>query len=174
MGGDLLGRDARRWFRAQSIGTVRRPGGTPTAPSEFYDPWAETTLEIAPRWADGLAGIEEFSHLVVLFWLDRARRRSVAGPVAAAEGRPGGRPVGFFATRTPCRPNPLGIACPRLFRRDGNRLVVAAIDAWDGTPILDVKGYYLRDESRPDASVPDWLRGLWAGHDAERGRESDR
>jgi tRNA-Thr(GGU) m(6)t(6)A37 methyltransferase TsaA len=158
----------RRWFRVQAIGTVRRPEQE-TAPGEFLDPWAESVLEIEPHWAGGLAGIEGFSHLVVLFHLDRAPRRRSVGTPRAAEDAAGASRVGFFATRTPKRPNPIGIACPRLLRREGNRLVVAGIDAWDGTPILDLKGYYPRDEDRPDATVPDWLTALWAGHDAERG-----
>jgi tRNA (Thr-GGU) A37 N-methylase len=78
--------------------------------------------------------------------------------------------VGVFATRSPRRPNPIGIACPRLLRREGNRLVVSGLDAWDGTPIIDLKGYAPRDECRPDATVPDWLTALWRSHDA-RDRE---
>lgn len=161
--------DETRWFRTQAIGWVRRPEGT-TDPGEFLDPWAESVLEISPRWADGLAGIEEFSHLVVLFYLDRARRRRAVGNRRAAEDAAGLPPVGFFATRTPARPNPIGIACPKLLRREGNRLIVAGIDAWDATPILDIKGYYPRDENRPDATVPEWLSALWHRHDQERGR----
>ena len=163
-----MGSGAARWFRVQAIGTVRRPGGGPTAPGEFYDPWAETVLEVRPRWEAALAGLEGFSHLVVLFWLDRARRRRTAGDPRRAEDCPTAERVGFFATRTPRRPNPIGIACPRLLRRAGNRLIVSGIDAWDGTPILDLKGYYPRDELHPDATVPDWLLALWAAHDDQR------
>jgi tRNA (Thr-GGU) A37 N-methylase len=76
--------------------------------------------------------------------------------------------VGLFATRTPRRPNPVGMACPRLIRRDGNRLVVRGIDAWDGTPVVDIKGYAPRDDIRADAQVPDWLARLWKTHDEER------
>jgi tRNA-Thr(GGU) m(6)t(6)A37 methyltransferase TsaA len=159
----------RRWFRAQAIGTVRRPVGAPADPEAFYDPRAETTLEILPRLVDGLAGIEGYSHLVVLYWLDRARRPRAVPPPAPAEGQPALPPVGLFATRTPRRPNPIGLACPALLRRSGNLLVVSGIDAWDETPILDVKGYAPRDEGRPDASVPPWLDALWRRHDAERG-----
>jgi tRNA-Thr(GGU) m(6)t(6)A37 methyltransferase TsaA len=158
----------KRWFRVQAIGTVRRPERE-TAPGEFLDPWAESVLEILPRWAGGLDGLEDFSHLVVLFYLDRAGRRRTVGPPRVAEDAAGLAPVGFFATRTPKRPNPIGIACPRLLRREGNRLVVVGIDAWDGTPILDLKGYFPRDEGRPEATVPDWLTALWTRHDADRG-----
>ena len=158
----------RRWFRVQAIGVVHRPERE-TAPGEFLDPWAESVLEIEPRWAGGLDGLEGFSHLVVLFYLDRATRRRAVGRPRAAEDATGAPRVGFFATRTPKRPNPIGIACPRLLRRDGTCLVVAGIDARDGTPILDIKGYFPRDEDRPEATAPDRLSALWPRHDAERG-----
>jgi tRNA (Thr-GGU) A37 N-methylase len=58
-------RQTQRWFRVQPIGCVRRPGAEEPDPSAFYDPWAETALEILPRWAEGLDGIEEYSHSYV-------------------------------------------------------------------------------------------------------------
>jgi tRNA (adenine37-N6)-methyltransferase len=160
--------DKRRWFRVQSIGTVRRPGTGETNPDAFFDPWKESMLEIDDRWSQGLAGIEEFSHLVVLFHLDRISRRRAAGKQTQAEDTAGLAPVGFFSTRTPKRPNPIGISCPKLLRREANILYVTGIDAWDGTPILDIKGYFPRDELRLDATVPEWLTALWARHDEER------
>lgn len=160
----------KRWHRVQAIGYVRRPGTGETASNEFFDPWQESFLEIDERWSDGLIGIEEFSHLVVLFYLDRAERRRTAGEPRQAEDGYGLTPVGFFSTRTPKRPNPIGISCPKLMRREGNRLYVTGIDAWDGTPIIDIKGYYPRDEQRPDATIPGWLERLWSQHDEERGR----
>jgi len=158
---------ANRWFRVQPIGYVRRPGAPEPDPEVFYDPWEETALEILPRWVDALAGIEEYSHLYVIFWLDRVRRaRKPRFPVP--EGRDGLREVGLFATRTPRRPNPIGTSAPRLLRREGATLWVSGSDAWPGTPILDIKGYTPRDDLRPDATVPEWLETLWALHDAER------
>jgi tRNA-Thr(GGU) m(6)t(6)A37 methyltransferase TsaA len=158
-----------REFRMRPIGYLERPGVIEVDPEVFYDPAAESVLAIDERWADGLIGIDSYSHLVVLFALDRAKRRRSVGVARPAEGREGAEPVGFFATRTPKRPNPIGIACPRLLRRDGNRLTVTGIDAWPGTPILDVKGYTARDELRPEATMPNWLLALWEKHDEERG-----
>lgn len=157
-----------RWFRVQPIGYVRRPGAAEPDPDAFYDPWAETALEILPRWAAALEGIEEYSHLYVIFWLDRARRARKAR-VQRPEGRADLPEVGLFATRSPRRPNPIGVSAPRLLRREENTLWVSGIDAWPGTAILDIKGYASRDDLRPDATVPAWLETLWAGHDAERG-----
>jgi tRNA (adenine37-N6)-methyltransferase len=158
-----------RWHRVQPIGYVRRPGTSDPVPGEFYDPNQETIIEIIPRWADGLAGIEGFSHLVVIFWLDRMPRLRKVKPRIFAELRDELPPVGFFSTRTPKRPNPIGICCPRLLRREGNNLIVTGIDAWPGTPVLDIKGYFPRDELRSDATVPPWLEQLWRKHDEERG-----
>jgi tRNA (adenine37-N6)-methyltransferase len=157
-----------RWFRVQAIGYVRRPGAGDPDPEAFYDPTVETVLDILPRWSDGLAGIEGYSHLYVIFWLDRARRARKPR-THIPEGREGLPEVGMFATRTPRRPNPIGVAAPRLVRREGNMLWVTGIDAWPGTPILDIKGYAPRDDLRPEASVPEWLEALWGFHDAERG-----
>ncbi len=127
----------------------------------------ETALDILPRWSEGLTGIEGYSHLYVIFWLNRAQR--ARRPRAhVPEGRDGLPEVGMFATRTPRRPNPIGVAAPRLLRREGNTLWVSGIDAWPGTPILDIKGYAPRDDLRPEASVPEWLETLWEFHDAER------
>lgn len=161
------GPSASRWFRVQAIGYVRRPGLAPHDPAAFYDPAVETALEILPRWEDSLTGIEEYSHLYVIFWLDQARRARRAGRMRP-EGRQEMPEVGVFATRSPRRPNPIGISAPRLLRRDGATLWVSGIDAWPGTPILDVKGYAPRDDQRADAAVPAWLANLWELHDRER------
>jgi tRNA-Thr(GGU) m(6)t(6)A37 methyltransferase TsaA len=169
-GGFMMTKATRpaRWFRVQPIGFVRRPGAVNLDPETFYDPMVETALDILARWSDGLAGIEEYSHLYVIFWLDRARRTRKAR-AHVPEGRDGLPSVGMFATRTPRRPNPIGVAAPRLLRREGDTLWVTGIDAWPGTPTLDHNGYAPRDDLRPDATAPEWLETLWALHDAERG-----
>jgi tRNA (adenine37-N6)-methyltransferase len=153
----------------QRIGTVHRPDDPTSAEGEFFDPSTPSVIEIDERWEDGLQGIEEFSHLVVIWYQDRASRRRTAGEPRPPEGDDRYPAVGFFATRTPRRPNPIALSCPRLLERRGRFLTVSGLDAWDGTPVLEIKGYYPRNESRPDATVPDWLTSLWADHDATRG-----
>lgn len=160
----------KRWFRVQSIGTVERPGADESTEDQFLDPWEPSTIVIDSRWEPALAGIEGFSHLVVLFYLDRKPRARTAGTEEPAERAEGLEPVGMFATRSPKRPNPIGIACPELISREGNRLLIRGIDAWDNTPVIDIKGYYPPDELRPDATVPLWLSELWTRHQVERKR----
>jgi tRNA-Thr(GGU) m(6)t(6)A37 methyltransferase TsaA len=154
-------------FDVRPIGVVTRPGSDAT-PGAYFDPDEESVIVIDPIWESALTGIEEYSHLVVMFWLDRAERAESAPELFQPDGRADLPSVGLFATRTPRRPNPIGMACPRLIRRDGNRLVVRGIDAWDGTPVVDIKGYAPRDDIRADAHVPDWLIRLWKTHDEER------
>lgn len=156
-----------RWFRVQAIGSVSRPEAETVDPDSYYDPEVETALEILPRWTDAIDGIEEYSHLIVVLWLDRARRAR-QGHRLRPEGRMEMPEVGALATRTPKRPNPIGLSTPRLLGRDGGTLWVTGIDAWPGTPILDIKGYTPRDDLRLDATVPAWLQRLWALHDSER------
>lgn len=97
---------------------------------------AEGVLELLPEYEQGLADIDGFSHLFVLWLFDR-----VDGFDLLATPPTDTRPHGVFATRSPRRPNPIGLTVVRLLGRDGGRLRVAGIDMLDGTPILDIKPY---------------------------------
>ncbi len=163
----------RSTFSVSAIGVVHRPGMSDTATTDegtYFDPFVESVVEIYPEWADGLVGIEEFTHLVVVLYMDRVKPLSQHEPIQhRVESLHGMAEVGMFSTRTPRRPNPIGLCYPRLLQREGNVLHVLGLDAWSGTPVLDIKGYYLRDELQPHATVPDWLHRLWLKHDLERG-----
>lgn len=127
----------------QPVGTVR---------SAFREPenrdWDRVVSEINidRKWIKGLKGIEDFSHLIVLFHLSRAKgvnlhvhpKRRMDLPL-----------VGLFSTRTPHRPNPIAMTICRLVKRRGTRLTVKGLDAIDGTPVIDIKPYI------PDN---DWVR----------------
>jgi len=97
---------------------------------------AEGVLELLPEYEQGLMDIDGFSHLFVLWLFDR-----VDGFDLLAAPPTDTRPHGVFATRSPRRPNPIGLTVVRLLGRDGCRLRVAGIDMLDGTPILDLKPY---------------------------------
>jgi tRNA-Thr(GGU) m(6)t(6)A37 methyltransferase TsaA len=98
---------------------------------------AEGHLEILSDFERGLKDIEGFSHLYVIWAFDRAE----PGDVLEATPPTDDRPHGVFATRSPQRPNPIGLSVVRLLGRDGNRLRVRGLDMLDGTPILDIKPY---------------------------------
>jgi tRNA-Thr(GGU) m(6)t(6)A37 methyltransferase TsaA len=124
-------------------------------------------LEIEPAWAGALDGIEDFTHIWVVWWVDRFK-----SPPDALRVRPERRQelplVGIFATRSPHRPNPIALTAVRLLERRGPVLRVQGLDAYEGTPILDIKPYLRRGDMIPEAQVPDWLERLWRSHDAER------
>jgi len=126
----------------------------------------EGEVEIYPQFADGLEGIDGYSHLFVLVYFDRLRPEQV-GPLRV---KPRGLvrrgfkledlpELGVFALDSPTRPNPIGLTLVRVIRRDGNRIAVQGLDFFDGTPVLDIKGY--RPQYRvDDYRVPQWFSGL--------------
>jgi tRNA-Thr(GGU) m(6)t(6)A37 methyltransferase TsaA len=97
---------------------------------------AEGWLEILPDFEAGLQDIEGFSHLFVVWIFDRSKGYELVGTPPSDD-----RPHGVFATRSPRRPNPIGLTVVELLGRDGPRLRVRGIDMLDGTPILDLKPY---------------------------------
>jgi tRNA-Thr(GGU) m(6)t(6)A37 methyltransferase TsaA len=121
---------------------------------------AEGVLEILPDLETGLADIEGFSHLYVIWIFDRAE-----GSELIAHPPSDDRPHGVFATRSPQRPNPIGLTVVELLGRDGPRLRVRGIDMLDGTPVIDIKPYL--------SSVPDGeLRRGWLDEVERRRRKT--
>ncbi len=124
-------------------------------------------IEIDAAWAEALGGIEGFSHIWVVWWLHGFEEPPTARRIHP-ENRPEMPLVGLFATRSPHRPCPIAITAVRLLAHEGARLRVQGLDAYEGTPILDIKPYLRRGDLIPEATMPDWLEGLWRLHDEER------
>lgn len=125
-------------FTPRPIGYVRTPftdaKQIPKGLGAKHD--AEGVLEILPEFEPGLTDVEGFSHLFVLWTFDRSQGFDlVANPPAD------NRPHGVFATRSPRRPNPIGLTTVELLRHEGRMLHVRGVDMLDGTPILDIKPY---------------------------------
>jgi tRNA-Thr(GGU) m(6)t(6)A37 methyltransferase TsaA len=131
--------------------------------------WETITSEvvIAPQLVEALDGIDGFSHILIIFYLHQVGedRRSLL------QVRPENKEelplVGVFATRSPVRPNPIGITAVKLLERRENVLKVLGLDAYDGTPVLDVKPYLRRGDRIEEATMPDWLLRLWELQDGE-------
>jgi tRNA-Thr(GGU) m(6)t(6)A37 methyltransferase TsaA len=109
---------------------------------------AMCTIEIDPRYVRGLAGVESCSHLVVLYWMDRARRDLVL-----QVPRHYGEQRGTFALRSPARPNPIAASVATLLGIEDRVLSVVGLDCLDGTPLIDIKPYFASTDSVPDAVV---------------------
>lgn len=105
-------------------------------------------IEIFSEFEDGLKDVETCTHLIVLYWLDRARRNTllVVPPHDTREH-------GVFATRSPHRPNPIGFAVVELLERIGRTLKVRGLDALDGTPVVDIKPYSSAIDSIGNARI---------------------
>jgi tRNA-Thr(GGU) m(6)t(6)A37 methyltransferase TsaA len=142
----------------QAIGYVRSPyqqaRDVPKGLGAKHE--AEGVLEILPEFAAGLADIEGFSHLYVVWLFDRSQGFELVGKPPTDD-----RAHGVFATRSPRRPNPIGLTVVELLRRDGPRLQVRGIDMLEGTPILDIKPYL-------SSISPEKLRRGWLAEAEER------
>jgi tRNA-Thr(GGU) m(6)t(6)A37 methyltransferase TsaA len=125
-------------FSPEPIGYIRSPyQNTEQVPKGLgAQHAAEGILDILAQYEAGLTDIEGFSHLIVLWVFDRAGGFELLGTPPSDN-----RPHGVFATRSPRRPNPIGLTVVELIRREGSRLHVRGVDMLDGTPILDLKPY---------------------------------
>ena len=115
---------------------------------------------------EALEGTEEFSHLFVLFWLHEMSDDDRNVMKVHPRGRADMPLLGIFATRTPHRPNPIGLTRVKLLKIEGNVVTVQGLDAYDGTPVLDIKPFDSWDTTE-DFKVPEW----WKKLDKERKRE---
>ena len=131
------------------IGRIRTPWTRrEDCPKNARGSDAECTIEVDPRHAAALDGVAGCSHLVVLYFMHKARRDLlVQAPRHHTE------PRGTFSVRSPVRPNPIAMSVVRLVRVEGTMLSVVGLDCLDGTPLIDIKPYFPSVDSVPDAVV---------------------
>jgi tRNA (adenine37-N6)-methyltransferase len=166
----LSGQDTRKEGRETGGGkTLReiapRPIGRVRNSIRFLkrEGWESVTSEIVlkEKYAEALEGIEDYSHLFVLFWITRipeSRREMMQVHPRSREDLP---LVGVFSTRTQYRPNPIGLTLVQLLSRRKNILRVRGLDAIHGTPVLDIKPISPVHEFPRKTRVPKWYRRLW-------------
>ena len=137
----------------KAIGIVRNEIKQPTR-RDFGGIVSDIVID--SNLTEALDGLEEFSHIIVLYWMHQA-----AFGKAPLKIHPMGTQklplVGLFATRSPNRPNPIGKATVRLLQRQGNILRVEGLDAIDGTPVIDIKPYISGYDSAANTKVPSWI-----------------
>jgi len=141
----------------ESIGIVRSPIKVP-----IDEKWGQVIAEIqlADSLAPGLTGIEQFSHIIVIFFMHQYTFAPATHLIRRPQERADMPEMGIFAQRAKHRPNPIGITAVELFERRGGVLVVKGLDAIDGTPVLDIKPYVPAFDGRPTAIVPEWIDRL--------------
>ncbi len=137
------------------IGFVR----TDSVGDEVRDKSRTSQIVLDSEFAEALAGIDGFSHLFVLFWLHETAESQRKTLKVHPRGRDDLPLLGVFATRTMLRPNPIGLTLVELIKVEGNVLTVRGLDAFDGTPVLDIKPFDSWDNAET-AKVPEWWTKL--------------
>jgi tRNA-Thr(GGU) m(6)t(6)A37 methyltransferase TsaA len=123
--------------------------------------WDKVVSELVlnPELTEATEGMEEFSHVVVLFWMHQVPAEARLQTKAHPQRRADLPLVGVLVTRSPARPNPIGMAVVRLLERKGNVLKVKGLDAIDGTPLLDIKPCFPSD-AMTQVQAPEWVTKL--------------
>ncbi|RJR35516.1 MAG: tRNA (N6-threonylcarbamoyladenosine(37)-N6)-methyltransferase TrmO [Desulfobacteraceae bacterium] len=117
-----------------------------------------TFLVLYEKYSDGLLGIEQFSHLILFCWFKESDTRESRSTLRVHPRADKRNPLtGVFATRSPKRPNPIALFVSRIRGIDHNRVEIDPIDAFDGTPVIDIKPYIPISDSIQDAVVPGWV-----------------
>jgi tRNA (adenine37-N6)-methyltransferase len=135
-------------YKIESIGHVVKNAG-------------KVKIEILSQYKDALLGLSEFSHVLVFYWFnqnDSPEKRTILR--VHPRGNKEIPLTGVFATRSPVRPNLIGLTVCKIKSIDDCMIIVDDIDAFDGTPIIDLKPYRPSVDCIPDASVPDWAKRI--------------
>ena len=131
------------------IGRIRTPWTErKQCPKNARESDAICTVEVEERWVAALKDVPSCTHLVLLYWMDRAPRNIVLQVPSHY-----GAQRGTFALRSPARPNPIAMSVVKLHGVEGNKLRVSGLDCLDGTPLIDIKPYFASTDSVPGARV---------------------
>ncbi|HID18971.1 TPA: tRNA (N6-threonylcarbamoyladenosine(37)-N6)-methyltransferase TrmO [Candidatus Bathyarchaeota archaeon] len=133
----------KQTYQVKPIGVIRSPyKNLREAPRQGKLCETLCEIEVYPEYMEGLEGIEAYRHLIILYWMHRSQRDKVKARPPNAEGE-----RGVFSTRSPDRPNPIGLCLTELVAVEENRLKVRWLDALDGSPLLDMKPYQAEIDS---------------------------
>ncbi len=146
---------ASNTIKIHPIGTVKRK----TPNEDVKDKNLTTRIVLKKSLTKALDGIEDYSHIFIIFWLHKMPRKGKTLLKVHPRGTPQLPLTGVFATRTPNRSNPIGLTLVKLVKRRQNTLWVKGLDALDQTPVIDIKPYDSCDATA-DYRVPGWHKAL--------------
>ena len=150
-------------YVVEPIGVVRSPRTEP-----IDDDWGDVvaTIELDPRVVgpDSLKGLEEFSHVEIVYLFHLVERGSYERNARRPRGNPDWPEVGIYAQRAKRRPNRLGVSVCALVAIEGIELTVQGLDAIEGTPVIDLKPYMTEFAPRTEVRQPQWSRELMGGY----------
>ena len=117
------------------------------------------TIEVNPEYEDGLTGLDQNSHILVFSWFQKSDTPQKRKTLQVHPRKNKANPLtGVFGTRSPVRPNPISICACKILSIDGRRVHVDAIDAFDGTPVIDIKPYVPRLDAISGVRMPTWAK----------------
>lgn len=117
-------------------------------------------IVVEETYEKGLTGLSDFSHILVVYYLDKANFDMEKHLIRRPQNREDMPMVGILSQRAKDRPNPIGITSVELVSVDKNIVSVKGLDAIDGTPVLDIKPYYPKYDCKGNATVPEWVTRL--------------
>jgi len=141
-------------IKVKPLGKAKNSVTKPTLPG-----WKDVVTEIVidKRYTKGLDGIEDYSYVIIVYWMDKEKECHLKHHPQGKSDIPY---VGIFACRCPQRPNRIAISTVELVKRLGNSITVKGLDIVSGTPILDIKPYTPRYDKVGKAKVPNWVNKL--------------
>jgi len=114
-------------------------------------------IRVFSEFCDGIYRLKDFSHVIILYWFHKRDNKDERHVLRVVPKRHQARQeVGVFASRSPSRPNPIGLCVVKLVKVEGCVLTVGGLDALEGSPIIDIKPYLPRADFVPDVRVPEW------------------
>lgn len=118
-------------------------------------------VEIDEKYGEALMGLDQFSHILLICWFHESDSQELRATLRVHPRGDRRNPLkGVFATRSPVRPNPIALFPSRIRGVHGNRIEIDPVDAFDGTPVLDMKPYIPEGDAIPEAMVPGWVKDL--------------
>lgn len=133
-------------FRIYPVGFIRKQDDT-------------AFIEVDKKYSNALLGLEQFSHINVLYWFHENDTPKSRGTLQVHPCRNKKNPLtGVFATHSPHRPNLIALSLCKILSIDGTTIQIDKIDAFDGSPVIDIKCFFPTSLSIPDVIVPDWER----------------
>jgi len=117
----------------------------------------ESEIHLEPEFALGLKGLDQFSHIIIVFFMDKSTFDAAEDLIRRPKGRADMPLLGIFAQRARHRPNSIGITAVELLGIERNVVRVKGLDAIDGTPVLDIKPYFPIFDRVDQPSVPEWV-----------------
>lgn len=143
-------------FELKQIGTIRTPYTDKAAYQPIDDDKGEFRIVIDPSYAEGLRELELFRYIYVIYYMHKIKRKE---SMIVIPPWTGDMKVGLFASRSPVRPNPIGISIVRVKRIINNEIFTSGLDVLDGTPLIDIKPYIKDLDSKCDADYG-WIEKL--------------